>query len=186
MKNGNPALRIMGLAPVAVLPERQRQGVGSALVRAGLEQCRQLGAVVVLGHHAYYPRFGFSPSTRFGIGCEYDVPADAFMVFELHAGFLRGASGKVRYQLRSVKRVDKDVRRRQPSWCAMHREPTQDQRLLADFMSDLSERRSSASRSTPPAAGSKQHARRDASQRSWIGWRTDRSRLRLSVCWPPI
>jgi predicted N-acetyltransferase YhbS len=55
------------------------------------------GAVVVLGHPAYYPRFGFSPSTRFGIECEYDAPADAFMVLELHAGFLRGASGTVRY-----------------------------------------------------------------------------------------
>lgn len=97
--SGNPALRIMGLAPMAVLPERQRKGIGSALVRAGLEQCRQLGfgAVVVLGHPAYYPRFGFSPSTRFGIGCEYDVPEDAFMVVELQVGFLGSASGTVSY-----------------------------------------------------------------------------------------
>jgi putative acetyltransferase len=96
---GHPALRIMGLAPMAVAPEHQRKGIGSALVRAGLEQCRQLGfgAVVVLGHPAYYPRFGFSPSARFGIGCEYDVPEDVFMVVELRAGFLRGASGKVAY-----------------------------------------------------------------------------------------
>ena len=96
---GHPALRIMGLAPMAVAPAHQRKGIGSALVRAGLEQCKQLGygAVVVLGHPAYYPRFGFSSSTRFGIGCEYDVPDDVFMVVELHAGFLRGASGKVRY-----------------------------------------------------------------------------------------
>jgi putative acetyltransferase len=43
-------------------------------------------------------RFGFSPSAQFGIGCEYDVPEDAFMVVELHAGCLRGASGKIRYQ----------------------------------------------------------------------------------------
>jgi putative acetyltransferase len=96
---GHPALRIMGLAPMAVAPEHQRAGIGSALVRAGLEQCRQLGfgAVVVLGHPAFYPRFGFSPSTRFGIGCEYEVREDVFMAVELQAGFLRGASGKVKY-----------------------------------------------------------------------------------------
>jgi putative acetyltransferase len=95
----HPALRLMGLAPMAVAPAHQRQGIGSALVTAGLEQCRQLGnaAVVVLGHPAYYPRFGFSPSTRFGIGCEYDVQEDAFMVIELQAGALRGASGTIHY-----------------------------------------------------------------------------------------
>jgi len=97
--SGHPELRIMGLAPMAVAPEHQRKGIGSALVRAGLEKCKQLnfGAVVVLGHPPYYPRFGFSPSTRFGIDCEYEVPAEAFMVVELQPGFLRGASGKVKY-----------------------------------------------------------------------------------------
>ena len=97
--SGHPALRIMGLAPMAVFPDRQRKGIGSALVRAGLEQCKRLGfgAVVVLGHPAYYPRFGFSPSARFGIGCEYDVPDDVFMAVELQAGFLRVASGTIKY-----------------------------------------------------------------------------------------
>jgi putative acetyltransferase len=96
---GHPALRIMGLAPMAVAPEHQRKGIGTALVRAGLEQCKQrgFGAVVVLGHPGYYPRFGFSPSARFGIGCEYEVPEDVFMVVELQTGYLRGASGKIKY-----------------------------------------------------------------------------------------
>ncbi len=97
--SGHPALRIMGLAPMAVAPEHQRKGIGSALVRDGLDQCRQLGcgAVVVLGHSSYYPRFGFSPSARFGISCEYDVPEDVFMVMELQAGFLDGVTGQVKY-----------------------------------------------------------------------------------------
>ena len=96
---GHPSLKIMGLAPMAVAPEHQRKGIGSALVRSGLEECTQLGfgAVVVLGHPAYYPRFGFSSSARYGIGCEYDVPEEVFMVVELQDGFLRGASGKVKY-----------------------------------------------------------------------------------------
>lgn len=93
------ALRIMGLAPMAVAPEHQRRGIGSALVRAGLEQCRQLGvgAVAVLGHPAYYPRFGFVPSARFGIGSEYEVPEDVFMVLELQAGVLLSGSGTATY-----------------------------------------------------------------------------------------
>ena len=97
--SGHPGLKVMGLAPMAVAPKHQRKGIGSALVRAGLEQCRQLGfvAVVVLGHTGYYPRFGFLPSTHFGIGCEYDVPEDVFMAMELQPAALRGATGTVKY-----------------------------------------------------------------------------------------
>jgi putative acetyltransferase len=96
---GYPALRIMGLAPMAVAPEHQRKGVGSALVQAGLEQCRKLGfgAVVVLGHPEYYPRFGFAPAACFGIGCEYPAPEEAFMLVELESAYLQDATGKVKY-----------------------------------------------------------------------------------------
>jgi putative acetyltransferase len=97
--DGRAGLKIMGLAPMAVSPEQQRRGVGTALVKAGLELCRQLGAgaAVVLGHPSYYPRFGFQPAARFGIGCEYDAPEDAFMLLELQPGYLRGVSGTARY-----------------------------------------------------------------------------------------
>jgi putative acetyltransferase len=95
----HPGLKIMGLAPMAVLPVNQNKGIGSALVRAGLERCKDLGfgAVVVLGHTEYYPRFGFLPSSQFGIGCEYDAPEEAFMVLELQPGYLRGSSGTIKY-----------------------------------------------------------------------------------------
>ena len=96
---GHEKLCLMGLAPMAVLPARQREGIGSALVREGLERCRNTGchAVVVLGHPEYYPRFGFVPASRYGIGCEYDVPDEVFMLVELEPGALEGVSGRVAY-----------------------------------------------------------------------------------------
>ena len=83
--SGHPDLKIMGLAPMAVSPQHQRKGIGSALVRAGLQRAARLdfAAVVVLGHPVYYPRFGFSPSSRFRIDCAYEVPDEAFMAIEL-------------------------------------------------------------------------------------------------------
>lgn len=96
---GHPGLKVMGLAPVSVSPARQRAGLGSALVRAGIERCRDLGidTVIVLGHPTYYPRFGFVPSVDYGIKSEYDVPDEVFMVLELKPGALEGKSGTMRY-----------------------------------------------------------------------------------------
>ena len=97
--DGAPGLRAVGLAPMAVAPERQRGGVGSALVEAGLAACRAAGveAVVVLGHPAYYPRFGFAPARAFGLRDEYGAPPEAFMALELVPGALAEAAGTVRY-----------------------------------------------------------------------------------------
>ena len=97
--SGHPNLKVMGLAPMAVTPAHQKKGVGSALVRAGLDQCRLLGfvAAVVLGHPQYYPRFGFLPSFKFGIDSEYDVPKEVFMAMELRPDALCGKTGKVRF-----------------------------------------------------------------------------------------
>ena len=94
-----PDLPLFGLAPMAVAPAQQRRGIGSALVRAGLDACRDRNAagIVVLGHPEYYPRFGFRPSTEFGIRSEYDVPDEVFMVQELVPGSLSDRGGVVRY-----------------------------------------------------------------------------------------
>ena len=95
----HPELRLMGLAPLAVVPALQRTGVGAALTRAGLERCREIGAgaVVVLGHPAYYPRFGFVPADAFGVGCQFEAPAEAWMLLELEPGYVRGAGGTARW-----------------------------------------------------------------------------------------
>jgi putative acetyltransferase len=55
------------------------------------------GAVIVLGHSTYYPRFGFLPAVRFGIYCEYNVPEDVFMLIELQPGYLQGSGGTIKY-----------------------------------------------------------------------------------------
>jgi len=97
--SGHPQLNIAGLAPMAVSPHQQGKGIGRALVRAGLEECKRqgFGVVVVLGHPGYYPRFGFTPAARCGIHCEYEVAEEAFMFRELQPGYLNGAVGRIEY-----------------------------------------------------------------------------------------
>src|SRR5579871_2695796 len=71
----------LALGPVAVKPEFQRQGVGGQMIRSGLERAAALGygAVLLIGHPTYYPRFGFTPASRFGLKCAIPVPEDVFM-----------------------------------------------------------------------------------------------------------
>ncbi|UNT01381.1 N-acetyltransferase [Streptomyces tubbatahanensis] len=80
--DGRPAL---ALAPCAVLPSFQRTGAGSAAIRAALDAARDMGEnlVVVLGHADYYPRFGFTRASRFGIRAPFEVPDEAMMAMAL-------------------------------------------------------------------------------------------------------
>ncbi|TDC05661.1 N-acetyltransferase [Nonomuraea longispora] len=87
----------LALGPVAVAPEVQRQGLGTLVVEDALREARERGgsAVAVLGHPAYYPRFGFTTASRHGIGVAFDVPDEALMAMSLDGEPL--PSGTIRY-----------------------------------------------------------------------------------------
>jgi len=91
---------VVGLAPLAVLPEFQKKGIGAMLIREGLAILKRAGhhAVVVLGHPGYYPKFGFMRSTLFGIRWEHEAPDEAFMALELKSGALSFGQGVVRFR----------------------------------------------------------------------------------------
>jgi len=95
IKNGQEA-QGMGLAPMAVIPARQRQGIGTLLVESGLQILKEKGCpfVIVLGHPGYYPRFGFQPASGFNIRSQWeDVPDEAFMILVLDSSPMRNVSG---------------------------------------------------------------------------------------------
>ena len=89
---------LLSLGPMAVLPDRQRAGVGTRLVRWGLERARDTDypLVVVVGHPDYYPRFGFRHARRYGIETPYDAPDEAWLALPLPAYDDR-VRGTVRY-----------------------------------------------------------------------------------------
>ena len=91
-------VRGLGLAPLSVLPSRQKSGVGSALIRESLKECKRLGYdfVVVLGEVDYYPKFGFCKASEHGLGNEYGAD-EAFMVLELTSDSLAKMGGTVRF-----------------------------------------------------------------------------------------
>jgi putative acetyltransferase len=88
------------LGPMAVVPEHQRQGIGSKLVQEGNLRLRDAGwpFIIVLGHANFYPRFGFQPAGPFGITCEWEVPEDVFMVLVVDQEKMQGVSGLAKYR----------------------------------------------------------------------------------------
>ncbi len=95
---GDNERRVLELAPVAVTAERQRDGIGSALIREGIARAEARGEplIVVLGHPGYYPRFGFEPARAHGIEPPSPELAPAFMVRRL-AAYDPGLRGQVRF-----------------------------------------------------------------------------------------
>jgi len=88
------------LGPLAVDPDRQRQGIGTTLVDTGNARLRRDGCpcIVVVGHPEFYPRFGFRPARLLGITCEWEVPDEVFMILVLDETKMSGVSGKAVYR----------------------------------------------------------------------------------------
>lgn len=99
IQNSGGSTTILALAPVAVLPGSQRQGIGQQLIKEALIRATLLeySSVIVLGDPAYYTRFGFQPASTYGIQAPFPVPDEAFMALELEQQALAGISGTVQY-----------------------------------------------------------------------------------------
>ena len=99
IRSGKLEAESLALAPVAVRPDRQSMGIGSALIRELHARAARLGykSAVVLGHEGFYPRFGYRKASDYGIAFPFDVPAECCMAAELVAGGLRGTQGMVYY-----------------------------------------------------------------------------------------
>lgn len=71
----------MSLSTMAVLPKFQKKGIGSMLIKAGIEEVKKLknSLIIVLGHPEYYPKFGFVAASKYGLKSKYDVPDEVFM-----------------------------------------------------------------------------------------------------------
>lgn len=97
--NGQRKHQSLALAPMSVLPSHQNQGIGGRLIVEGLKVAKTDGfkSVIVLGHEAYYPKFGFLPASQWGIKAPFDVPDNVFMAQELSINGLKGISGTVEY-----------------------------------------------------------------------------------------
>jgi putative acetyltransferase len=98
--NCPPSVQLLGVGPLAVHPDYQRQGIGTLLLQHGVSACKELGysAVVALGSPAYYSRVQFIPAKLKGLRCEYLVPDEAFMVLELGKNVLKDCCGLVKYR----------------------------------------------------------------------------------------
>lgn len=88
------------LGPMSVLPEHQRQGIGSKLVSAGNQRLLDAGCpfIIVLGHPNFYPRFGFRRASNLAVKCEWDVPDDVVMLLILDEAKMQGVSGLIKYR----------------------------------------------------------------------------------------
>lgn len=89
----------LALAPMAVSPDHQNNGIGSMLIEEGLSRAKQLGysSVLVLGHTYFYPKFNFTPANKWNIKAPFNIPAESFMALELYNGALSGVEGIVEY-----------------------------------------------------------------------------------------
>ncbi|MBQ8278478.1 MAG: N-acetyltransferase [Roseburia sp.] len=110
-KDGKICDEVIGFGPLSVLPEKQKQGVGSALVRESLKKAKEMGfkTVLITGNPDYYHRFGFDSASKFGVrlpDIAEDEEASFFMAVELEEGYLSGHAGA--YEFDPIYAPDKD------------------------------------------------------------------------------
>jgi len=96
---GESEYETLMLAPIAVIPELQKQGIGGKLIKKGIEKAEELGfnSIIVVGHKDYYPKFGFQKASKWGIKCPFEVPDGAFMAIELTENALENKAGVVQF-----------------------------------------------------------------------------------------
>jgi putative acetyltransferase len=99
IKTASERITVLSLAPIAVHPTYQKQGVGKKLIHTGIAKARQLPfpAIIVLGHPSYYPCFGFVRASTWGIILPFEAPDEASMVLVLHPSSLEQRKGMVEY-----------------------------------------------------------------------------------------
>ena len=99
IKNEEKEYIVLSLAPLAVRPENQNMGIGSKLVKKGIEIAKEtdFGIILVVGHPKYYPRFGFKPASNWDIKLPIEAPDDAVLVLELKVDALKNCSGIVEF-----------------------------------------------------------------------------------------
>lgn len=96
LKNDGSRIETLNLGPISVLPELQKQGIGSALIRTSMEKATELGygAILFFGHPSYYPRFGFVEAKEYHVTNVWGKNYPAFMAIELQKDYLKNADGK--------------------------------------------------------------------------------------------
>lgn len=89
----------LGLAPLAILPSYQKQGIGTMLLQKGHALAKDLGYQysIVLGSEKYYPRVGYKPASLFGIVAPFDVPDENFMAISLQENNNLEVNAKLQY-----------------------------------------------------------------------------------------
>ncbi|HBQ61902.1 MAG TPA: GNAT family N-acetyltransferase [Balneolaceae bacterium] len=99
IKDATTTFDSLALAPVSVLPDHQRKGIGKMLIRTAHNKAKELGfrSVVLIGHEDYYPKFGYKEAQYFGISFPFEAPAENCMAIELFPDSLAKVSGEVVY-----------------------------------------------------------------------------------------
>lgn len=99
VKNNKQSNQLLALVPVSVSPMFQKQGVGTQLIHSAHAKAKELGftAVVLLGQDGYFKKFGYEPTSTYGIEFPIDIPEKYCMVKSLSKNALKNVNGLIEY-----------------------------------------------------------------------------------------